>query len=363
MLELQTPPTLLLKRAKGRDLHCRLSPCVACCSVVSAATPLALMLTACQSKSSPPLIYKNSENVPYENPPDVADELDSDSGLSLDSSHSPLSPSDSESSSYSSTSSSSSAAPSRFSAGPSPMELEVTIKEEPLDDDEEQQLGAVGGHSLYPHQDSKQIFSSPFYADQKLYDGFPWLQQVTHDHTYNQPSQQWGREETRWGRDERQWGRDERRARALKIPFSNELIVNLPVEEFNDLLANFRLNDEQLTLVRDIRRRGKNKIAAQNCRKRKMDTIAGIEKDVTTLRRRRSKLLREKQDALRTLQELKQRMSRLYQDVFSRLRDGEGRPLDVNEYTLSFESDGSVDVVSRRGNGKERSRRRQKDKK
>lgn len=68
--------------------------------------------------------------------------------------------------------------------------------------------------------------------------------------------------------------RDERRARAMKIPFSNEKIVNLPVEEFNELLAKHQLSEAQLALVRDIRRRGKNKMAAQNCRKRKLDTIS-----------------------------------------------------------------------------------------
>lgn len=249
------------------------------------------------------------------------------------------------------------------------MELEVTIKEEPLDEDE---LGAVGG-LCYPQEDSKHVFSSPFHPEQKLFDGFPWLQQVSHDHNYNQPSQLSPKTSSRHHRPSARhdkpykiskhlWDRDERRARALKIPFSNELIINLPVEEFNDLLANYRLDDDQLSLFRDIRRRGKNKIAAQNCRKRKMDNLTGLEKDVALLRRRRTQLLKERQEALRTLQELKQRVAGLYQDVFSSLRDHQGRPLDVNEYVLSFEADGGVDVVSRRRGAKDKSRRK-KDKK
>ncbi|XP_072298492.1 endoplasmic reticulum membrane sensor NFE2L1a [Eucyclogobius newberryi] len=295
--------------------------------------------------------------------PDDDEELDSDSGLSLDSSHIPPSPSNSEaSSSYCSTSSSTSQ--------PSSMELEFTIKEEPL---EEEELGAVGGQ-YYPHHDSKHIFSSTFHSDQKLFDDLPWLEQINHDHTYSQPQKVSPntpskhlkfspKDEKPYHHPKHQWNRDERHARTLRIPFSNELIVSLPVEEFNDLLANYQLDEDQLNLVRDIRRRGKNKIAAQNCRKRKMDTLEGLEKDVTGLKKRRSRLLKDKQEALRTLQELKQRMSSLYQDVFSSLRDDEGRPLDVHQYMLSFESDGSVDVVSRRQRSKEKSRRKQKDKK
>ncbi|KAJ0001060.1 hypothetical protein NQD34_006080 [Periophthalmus magnuspinnatus] len=292
--------------------------------------------------------------------PDDEEELDSDSGLSLDSSHSPASPSQSEASSYSSSSSTS---------RPSPMELQVAVKEEPLDEEE---LGAVVGH-YHPQHDSKHVFSSPFHPDQKLFDGFPWQEQISHDHTYNQPSRlspkisskhlkSSPKHDKPYQLPKHLWSRDERRAKALKIPFSNDVIINLPVEEFNDLLANYDLSEEQLNLVRDIRRRGKNKIAAQNCRKRKMDNLQGLEKDVTMLRRRKSRLLKDKQEALRTLQELKQRLSSLYQDVFSSLRDGEGRPLDVHEYMLSFESDGTVDVVSRRQGRKEKSRRKQKDK-
>lgn len=160
------------------------------------------------------------------------------------------------------------------------------------------------------------------------------------------------------------WSRDQRRAQALKVPFSNELIVNLPVEEFNDLLANYQLNEEQLTLIRDIRRRGKNKIAAQNCRKRKLDMLLGLKDNVSSLKRYRSRLLREKQEALRNLLEMKRQLGTLYEEVFSRLRDEEGRPLDAMEYLLHFESDGSVTVAShQQGAALPKRSKKQRDKK
>ncbi|XP_042360438.1 endoplasmic reticulum membrane sensor NFE2L1a isoform X2 [Plectropomus leopardus] len=310
---------------------------------------------------------------------DSEDEADSDSGLSLDFSHSPASPCASEASSYcsSSTSSSSSvsAAGSPFSTDEdkeaeegligSDMEVEVTIKQEEV---EEEEMGAVGGE--YP-ENVKKPFSLNF-GDHKLYNGFPWLEYIGHDHTYNQPwssasspfegkmptkhpktslqhdnAKPYHRSSSRHITETKMWSRDERRAKAKKIPFSNELIVNLPVEEFNDLLASYQLSEEQLTLIRDIRRRGKNKIAAQNCRKRKLDVLLELEDSVSGLRRYRSRLLREKQEALRNLQEMKRRLGLLYQHVFSTLRDEEGRPLNSMEHLLQFESDGSVTVASR----------------
>lgn len=306
---------------------------------------------------------------------DVAVEADSDSGLSLDFSRSPASPCASEACSYSSSSTSSSSCTSAmgspFSSDKeedteeglvcSDMEVEVTIKQEEL---EEQEMGAVGGG--YP-EDVKTPFPAN-YGDNKLYNSFRWLEYISHDHSYNQPwssasspsqskmstepslrddnAKPYHRSPSRHISESKTWSRDERRARSRKIPFSNELIVNLPVEEFNDLLANYQLNEEQLTLVRDIRRRGKNKIAAQNCRKRKLNVLYDLEDSVSGLRRYRSRLLREKQEALKNLQERKRQLGVLYQDIFSRLRDDDGMPLSAMEYLLHFGSDGNISVVS-----------------
>ena len=44
--------------------------------------------------------------------------------------------------------------------------------------------------------------------------------------------------------------------------------------------THFDKNPFQVKLCRDIRRRGKNKVAAQNCRKRKLDTIEELQSQV-----------------------------------------------------------------------------------
>ena len=60
----------------------------------------------------------------------------------------------------------------------------------------------------------------------------------------------------------------------MGLPITCADIINLPMDEFNDLLSKHELTEEQLTLCRDIRRRGKNKVAAQNSRKRQDDQVS-----------------------------------------------------------------------------------------
>ena len=61
-------------------------------------------------------------------------------------------------------------------------------------------------------------------------------------------------------RERRSICRDELKCKELGVPFSVEMITNYPVEEFNSLLRMHRLSEEQLNVIKDIRRRGKNKV-------------------------------------------------------------------------------------------------------
>ncbi|XP_062388778.1 endoplasmic reticulum membrane sensor NFE2L1-like isoform X2 [Sardina pilchardus] len=270
---------------------------------------------------------------------------DSDSGLSLNFSHSPASPSGSEAS-CSSSSSDSSSCSSLSSAGSFSEEGAVGYDPgyEGMEDSEE---GAFEGRTA---ETSKVCRAS--YIEPSRFEHLPWLDNVSHDHTYNQPlSSRRSAEKSPKGCFEepqefviqdKSTGRDERRARSMRIPFPTSHIINLPVEEFNQLLARHKLSEAQLTLVRDIRRRGKNKMAAQNCRRRKLDVVVGLEHSVEGLRRHRARLLREKAEINRSVLEMKQRVSSLYQEVFSRLRDEEDRPYSSQEYSLQFNTDGRV---------------------
>ncbi|KAJ8403361.1 hypothetical protein AAFF_G00351330 [Aldrovandia affinis] len=141
--------------------------------------------------------------------------------------------------------------------------------------------------------------------------------------------------------------RDERRAKALQIPITVDMIINLPVDEFNEVMSKQQLSEAQLLLVRDIRRRGKNKVAAQNCRKRKMENVVGLEYELDSLKEERDRLLREKAETRSSLQDMKQQLESLYLEVFSLLSDEEGKPYSPREFSLEQTSDGNVFLIPR----------------
>ncbi|XP_014391681.1 PREDICTED: nuclear factor erythroid 2-related factor 1 isoform X5 [Myotis brandtii] len=261
----------------------------------------------------------------------LKEEFDSDSGLSLDSSHSPSSLSSSEGSSSSSSSSSSSASSSASSSFSEEGAVGYSSDSETLDLEEVE--GAVG----YQPEYSK--FCRMSYQDPSQLSCLPYLEHVGHNHTYNMAPSALD--------SDKQMSRDEHRARAMKIPFTNDKIINLPVEEFNELLSKYQLSEAQLSLIRDIRRRGKNKMAAQNCRKRKLDTILNLKRDVEDLQRDKARLLREKVEFLRSLRQMKQKVQSLYQEVFGRLRDENGQPYSPSQYALQYAGDGSVLLIPR----------------
>lgn len=182
---------------------------------------------------------------------------------------------------------------------------------------------------------------------------------VWHDHSYpspaffNQPSvtlPHKGIKEEPLSDDEgpslgeRDLSRDELRARAMCIPFSVLQIVNMPVEEFLEVLDGHGFSPEQVTLLRDIRRRGKNKLAAQNCRKRKLDAITGLQEEVERLQAQRDRLLREKQLTAKTMGAVGQQIKQLTRDVLARLRDESGQPLNPERFTLQCGANGRVVV-------------------
>ncbi|XP_004634848.1 nuclear factor erythroid 2-related factor 2 isoform X2 [Octodon degus] len=139
--------------------------------------------------------------------------------------------------------------------------------------------------------------------------------------------------------------RDELRAKALHIPFPVEKIINLPVDDFHEMMSKEQFSEAQVALIRDIRRRGKNKVAAQNCRKRKLENIVELEQDLGHLKDEKEKLLKEKGENDKSLHQLKKQLSTLYLEVFSMLRDENGKPYSPSEYSLQQTKDGNVFLV------------------
>uniref|UniRef100_U5EX80 Putative bzip transcription factor nrf1 n=1 Tax=Corethrella appendiculata TaxID=1370023 RepID=U5EX80_9DIPT len=141
--------------------------------------------------------------------------------------------------------------------------------------------------------------------------------------------------------------RDEKRARALHIPIAVSDIINLPMDEFNERLSKYDLTETQLSLIRDIRRRGKNKVAAQNCRKRKLDQIVSLADEVKDMKLRKERLYREHDHMINERKRMSEKFKALYRHVFQNLRDPDGNPYSSSQYSLQQSADGSVVLVPR----------------
>ncbi|XP_066258841.1 segmentation protein cap'n'collar isoform X1 [Euwallacea similis] len=178
---------------------------------------------------------------------------------------------------------------------------------------------------------------------------------IQHNHTYHLPAENSGAMQRPVSRDkgksrksdDEHLTRDEKRARALNIPISVDDIINLPMDEFNERLSKYDLSEAQLSLIRDIRRRGKNKVAAQNCRKRKLDQILSLADEVKEMRDRKMSVMNEHKYAVGELKRMKDKYQQLYRHVFQNLRDPDGNQYSPYQYSLQTAADGSILMVPR----------------
>ena len=93
--------------------------------------------------------------------------------------------------------------------------------------------------------------------------------------------------------------------------YSETALVDMPYTEFNNLIKKLKLAEDAVSKAKDIRKKGKNKAAARNCRQNKVNAIVSLEKEVHTLRQQLSQCSLERDSLLRELQVVKSRCVRL----------------------------------------------------
>ncbi|XP_052009709.1 transcription regulator protein BACH2 [Xyrauchen texanus] len=109
----------------------------------------------------------------------------------------------------------------------------------------------------------------------------------------------------------------------VKLPFSLDHITKLPRNDFQLMIKMHKLTSDQLDFIHDMRRRSKNRIAAQRCRKRKLDSIQNLECEIHKLVCERQKLLTEQNQLKVCMGELWENFSFLSQEVY---REEQGSP-------------------------------------
>lgn len=133
-------------------------------------------------------------------------------------------------------------------------------------------------------------------------------------------------------------------------PITRDKLVLMPVEEFNQLLEQAHLSEIEVAFMKEWRRRGKNKSAAQIARKRKRDELSDLDNEVEGLRRQKVEL-QLRYDRLRSeISTLKERALAAEDSVYQRYRKEHGTP--VSRETHLIHVDGSkVMLVPRINSG------------
>jgi len=126
--------------------------------------------------------------------------------------------------------------------------------------------------------------------------------------------------------------RDEKIIMELGIPYTMDKIINCSMDDFNTILVNGGMDEEQINTCRDIRRRGKNKVAAQNCRKRKVDQINVLSEEVGHAKERKNRILSERESLSNALKSWTGKLARLERFLLDKLnRDARKWELTVLE--------------------------------
>lgn len=73
-------------------------------------------------------------------------------------------------------------------------------------------------------------------------------------------------------------------------PITRDKLITIPVEEFNQLLDEAKLSEIEVAFMKEWRRRGKNKAAAQVARKRKREEVCGLDEEVEKMRQQKVEL-------------------------------------------------------------------------
>ena len=87
----------------------------------------------------------------------------------------------------------------------------------------------------------------------------------------------------------------ERKAREEGILIPVAFIVEADIDDLRITMKNEGYNDQQVQLCRDIRRKGRNKVAAQNCRRRKRESVERLRGKVQGLKQERLELERQRE--------------------------------------------------------------------
>lgn len=132
---------------------------------------------------------------------------------------------------------------------------------------------------------------------------------------------------------------------ARSKPIARDKLITIPVEEFNQLLEDAHLTEIEVAFMKEWRRRGKNKAAAQVARKRKREEVSGLDEEVEEMRQQKVEL-EKKCDQLRSLvRSLKERSIAAEDRLFQKQSENLMEPVSRNTHLIHIMDDDKLLLI------------------
>lgn len=130
-------------------------------------------------------------------------------------------------------------------------------------------------------------------------------------------------------------------------PVTRDKLVSMPVEEFNQLLEEAKFSEIEVAFMKEWRRRGKNKAAAQVARKRKREEVSDLDEEVHMLRQQKVELER-KYDRLRSqVESLKERSLAAENKLFQKQSEVLMAPVSRSSHSIHVMDDNKLLLIPR----------------
>ena len=85
--------------------------------------------------------------------------------------------------------------------------------------------------------------------------------------------------------------------------------MDMPLHQFKKILDDPTVDQNEKEYVKSIRKQGKNKVAAKNCRQKKIGVVMGLQEEVDKTKEQKKRLDMKCQGLEREINQMKQRCS------------------------------------------------------
>ena len=130
-------------------------------------------------------------------------------------------------------------------------------------------------------------------------------------------------------------------------PITRDKLVIMPVEDFNSLLDEALLTEIEVAFMKEWRRRGKNKMAAQIARKRKREELFELEDDMDSLRHKKAKLQQSVAKLNALIASYKRKVELGEKRIYERYSQAHGSLVSNETHTIHITDDGKTMLIPR----------------